>query len=225
MTSENERLDDLEIPEPPELVDPIWERQPKETVRQFSAFLSYRDFTPPYARTLDTAWRQYRNIEDETRKAPGSYRNTAAEKQWTKRTAAYESEMSRQRRERWEREVDVVRERVYEQARGIGGHVSKRLNLLAERVQEGKEELPLNLLMSWWKQAIDAQFHVVGYVPPQKVEADVNLASGGVPVDFVIRPKLSEDELYTQAAEALGLVESDLTDEVEEEVVEGDADS
>ena len=102
-----------------ELVDPVWERQPWETLRQFQAFLSYRDYTPPYARTLYLAWRQARGITDDTKKMPGSFAQLASEKMWVKRTAAYESDLSRQRRERWEREVDETRDRVLQQARDL----------------------------------------------------------------------------------------------------------
>ena len=187
-----------------ELVDPVWERQPWETIRQFQSFLSYRDFTPPYERTINKAWRQFRGVTDETRKMPGSFAQMAAENQWVNRAAAYESDLSRQRRERWEREVDETRDRVLQQARGLGSHVSQRLNELAENVKEGKEKMPLSLIASWAKLAFDTQLHVVGYVPPQKVEADVNVAGpGGVPLDFVIRPQLSDEDLFQQAKDAL----------------------
>ena len=135
---------------------------------------------------------------------PGSFAQMASENQWVKRAAAYESDLSRQRRERWEHEVDITRERVYAQAQKITDQVEQRLEILAERVAAGDEKLPLSLLMSWWEKAAEAQLKVVGYVPPQKVEADVNLAGpGGVPLDFVIRPQLSDEDLFQQAKDAL----------------------
>jgi len=79
---------------------PAWDQQPDEPHRWFSRFDSYYCALPPSSRSIEEAWRQWKQREpnqSKAKRAPAQWILVSQEWKWKERAQAYDNEQRRQR--------------------------------------------------------------------------------------------------------------------------------
>jgi hypothetical protein len=77
-----------------------WAQQPGEGPKAFAAFVTYRDL-PPNQRSLDAAWREAHPAQSTPRRRSKTWAEWSRQFGWVDRAASWDTEIDRQKRERF----------------------------------------------------------------------------------------------------------------------------
>ena len=164
----------------------LWERQPGETNKAFSAFCRYRDL-PTEDRSVAAAWGR--------KKGGKQWERWCASHNWVNRAAEHDSDLASRRRERMAKELERAQDKALTLIRAGLEMVEKRLEGM------DPEELAAGQIPAALKTLIELEFKALGHEDKVALKHE-----GKIEVDWSTDAAWVEDyvrQLQERSVEAL----------------------